>query len=75
MNCVLEMMRISKKGKMLYDSSAKQISSVLPEHMRDTYMNALNACKDAGKGVKDSCEAAYAMLKCFYENNPMFIFP
>lgn len=75
MNCVLEMMRISKKGKMLYDSSAKQINSVLPEHMRDTYMAALNACKDAGKGVKDSCDASYAMLQCFYENNSMFIFP
>lgn len=69
------MMRVSKKGKILYESGAKQINSVLPEHMRDTYMAALNACREAGKGVKDNCDASYEMVQCFFANNPMFIFP
>lgn len=68
------MMRVCKKGKMLYDATAKQIA-MLPEHMRDTYMGALDACREAGKDVKDNCDAAYAMMQCFFAKNPMFIFP
>lgn len=74
-NCVLEMMRVSKKGKLLYDAGLKQINTMLPENMRADYVAALDACREAGKGLKDNCDAAYEMIQCFMQNNPVFIFP
>lgn len=59
-NCVLELMQVSKKGKLNYDSAIKQINSMLPEHLREDYINGLNTCKEAGN---NKCNDLYRRWK------------
>lgn len=61
-----------KKSKINYDSAMKQFDTLLPEDYKDPYKTALTTCKDSTAGVKDPCEAAYAFVKCFQANNPLF---
>lgn len=48
-NCMLEIMQITKKGKMMYDSAKKQIHSMVPIDMEDDFLKALDICKDTGE--------------------------
>lgn len=73
--CMLEMYNMMKKGKVLYDGALKQMDIMLPEEVKEPSKNALNICRDAPVGIKDNCEAGYAMTKCLYKNNPTFFFP
>lgn len=63
-----------RKNKVLYDAAMKQFDTLLPDHMKDDYKNALAACKDAVAGEKNPCEAAMNVLQCNYKNNPSFMF-
>ncbi|XP_055326704.1 uncharacterized protein LOC129580383 [Sitodiplosis mosellana] len=72
--CVLEMMGMMKKNKVLYESAMKQFDVLLPEDYKQPYKHALEACKDATGGAKNACDAAYNFLKCFYDNNTKFTF-
>lgn len=74
-NCVLEMMQISKRGTINYDGALKMINSMLPEHLREDWTRGLDLCKDATGDTKDKCEASYLVLQCFQPNIPNFIFP
>ncbi|XP_053697087.1 general odorant-binding protein 72-like [Sabethes cyaneus] len=74
-SCLMDMMQVTKKGKINYEKSLKQIDQLLPEDFKPSYRQGLDACKDAAQGVKDHCESAYVLLNCFYANNPKFIFP
>uniref|UniRef100_A0A1Q3FRX7 Putative odorant-binding protein 12 n=1 Tax=Culex tarsalis TaxID=7177 RepID=A0A1Q3FRX7_CULTA len=74
-SCLLDMMQATKRGKISYEKSLKQIDTLLPDDMKPDFRNGLEACKDAAQGVKDHCESAYVLLNCFYKNNPKFIFP
>lgn len=47
-NCMLEIMQIIKKGKLLYDSLKKQINTMIPEELEKDYAVALEICKDSG---------------------------
>lgn len=63
-----------KKNKMNFDAAMKQFDLLLPDSYREPYKSALTACKDSNAGIKDACDAALAILKCFYEKNSMFTF-
>lgn len=62
-----------KKGKLLYDAVMRSIDTLMPEEMRDVTRNAIESCKGAVVGLKDSCEAGFTLLKCFHPLNPNFI--
>lgn len=64
-----------KKGKMNVDSVLKNIDTLMPDELRDDTKRAVNVCKDHGGGIKDYCQAAYNILKCFFKENPNFYFP
>ncbi|XP_059621568.1 general odorant-binding protein 72-like [Phlebotomus argentipes] len=74
-NCFLEIAQTMKRGKVNVPASLKQIDVLVPEDLKDDYRNALDACKDSAKGIKDNCEAAYAFLKCTHVKNPSYDFP
>nr|ALZ41694.1 odorant binding protein 1 [Liriomyza sativae] len=74
-NCILEMMQMMKKGKFLYESSLKQIDVLVPDDMVEEYRNGVTACKDAAQGIKNNCEASYALLVCFRDKISRFMFP
>jgi PBP/GOBP family len=74
-NCLLEMMGSIKKGKILYEATLKQIDMLVPNDYKPAFKQGANACKDSAVGIKDNCEAAYTLLKCFVANNPKFVFP
>ncbi|XP_052892878.1 general odorant-binding protein 72-like [Anopheles moucheti] len=74
-NCVMEMMQTMKKGKLNYDASVKQIDTIMPDELAGPMRAALDICRNAADGIKNNCDAAYAMLQCLSKNNPQFIFP
>lgn len=63
-----------KKSKINYDAAIKQFDVLLPEDYREPFKNALTICKDSTGGVKDPCDAAINLIKCFSDNNPKFTF-
>lgn len=73
-NCILEMMQVMKKGKLQQETAIRSIRSLMPEDLVEDQVNAINACVKAAVGIKDNCEASYAMLKCQAENAQNFIF-
>lgn len=64
-----------KKNKINYDATIKQIDLLMPDDIKDPYKNALGMCKDSGVGIKDNCDAAYAILKCLMKEYPEMLFP
>ncbi|XP_058450864.1 general odorant-binding protein 72-like [Malaya genurostris] len=74
-SCIMDMMQVTKKGKIDYAKSIKQIDTLLPDDYKPAYRMGLDACKDAAQGIKDQCEASLILLKCFSVNNPLFMFP
>uniref|UniRef100_A0A182P8R7 Uncharacterized protein n=1 Tax=Anopheles epiroticus TaxID=199890 RepID=A0A182P8R7_9DIPT len=74
-NCVMEMMQTMKKGKLNYDASVKQIDTIMPDELAGPMRAALDICRTVADGIKNNCDAAYAMLQCLSKNNPKFIFP
>nr|ALS40418.1 general odorant binding protein 19a [Zeugodacus tau] len=74
-NCVMEMMQTMKKGKFLYESSLKQVDLLMPDSYKDEYRNGLGKCKDAAVGIKNNCDASYALLICMRDNISKFVFP
>lgn len=73
-NCVLEMMQVMKKGKLQAESAIRTINSMMPEDQAKDQVNAINACLKAPAGIKDNCEASYAMLMCMSKNAQNFVF-
>lgn len=63
-----------KKAKVNFAAAMKQIDILLPEELKEPNKNALTLCKDSTQGIKDNCEAGYALVKCLYNNNPKFVF-
>uniref|UniRef100_A0A9I3A6H4 Uncharacterized protein n=1 Tax=Anopheles christyi TaxID=43041 RepID=A0A9I3A6H4_9DIPT len=74
-NCVMEMMQTMKKGKLNYDASVKQIDTIMPDELAGPMRAALDICRNVADGIKNNCDAAYAVLQCLSKNNPKFIFP
>lgn len=64
-----------KKAKVQVEGALKQFDVLLPDDYKETYKNSLLTCKDVAKGLKDPCEAGYAITECFYKNNDKFLFP
>ncbi|XP_052890107.1 general odorant-binding protein 72-like [Anopheles moucheti] len=73
-NCVLEMMQAMKKGKIHADSAIKQIDLLIPSEIAEPTIRAFDGCRDSANGIKNSCEAAYALLKCLHAKNPKYFF-
>lgn len=63
-----------KKNKMNFDAAMKQFDLLLPDEYREPYKSALTTCKDSSAGIKEACDAALALLKCFSANNSKFTF-
>nr|AGI04325.1 obp55 [Aedes albopictus] len=74
-NCIFEMMRVVKKGKLNYDAAMKQIDTIMPDELAEPMRVALNACRTASDGIKNNCDASYAIAQCVATNNPKFVFP
>uniref|UniRef100_A0A0K8TYL8 General odorant-binding protein 19a n=1 Tax=Bactrocera latifrons TaxID=174628 RepID=A0A0K8TYL8_BACLA len=74
-NCIMEMMQTMKKGKFLYESALKQIDLLMPDNYKDDYRNGLAKCKDVTSGIKNNCDASYALLICMRDNISKFLFP
>lgn len=74
-HCCLEMTGMMKKNKLNYDATLKQIDMLMPDEMKDVYRTALQVCKESGAGIKDACDAAYAIFKCMYKEYPEMLFP
>ncbi|XP_062555153.1 general odorant-binding protein 72-like [Armigeres subalbatus] len=74
-NCLLDMMQVTKRGKISYEKSLKQIDQLLPDELKPAFRNGLEMCKDSASGIKDQCESAYVLLLCFIDNNPEFMLP
>lgn len=63
-----------KKSKVNYEGALKQFDVLLPADYKEPFKSALEKCKDSTAGIKNACDAAYAFLKCFYDNNSKFTF-
>lgn len=74
-HCCLEMTGMMKKNKINYDATLKQIDMLMPDEMKDDYRRALLNCKESGVGIKDACDAAYAILSCMFKEFPAMLFP
>lgn len=64
-----------KKGKFLYEGSLKQVDILMPDHFKDEYRAGLAKCKNAANGIKNSCDASYAMFTCLRSEITRFVFP
>uniref|UniRef100_A0A1A9WX30 Uncharacterized protein n=1 Tax=Glossina brevipalpis TaxID=37001 RepID=A0A1A9WX30_9MUSC len=74
-NCVMEMMQTMKKGKFLYEGALKQVDLLMPDSYKDEYRPGLAKCKDSANGIKNNCDAAYAVLSCLRGEITQFVFP
>ncbi|KAM7349655.1 general odorant-binding protein 19a-like [Cochliomyia hominivorax] len=74
-NCIFEMMQTMKKGKFSYEGSLKQVDILMPDHFKDEYRAGLATCKDAASGIKNNCDASYAMFTCLRKEITRFVFP
>ncbi|XP_052869069.1 general odorant-binding protein 72-like [Anopheles cruzii] len=73
-NCVLEMMQAIKKGKVQADNAIKQIELLVPSEIAEPTVRAFDLCRDAAAGIKNHCDAAYALLQCLHKTNPKYFF-
>uniref|UniRef100_A0A182FQ66 Uncharacterized protein n=2 Tax=Anopheles albimanus TaxID=7167 RepID=A0A182FQ66_ANOAL len=73
-NCVLEMMQAMKKGKVNADSAIKQIELLMPTDIAEPTITAFDLCRDSANGIKNHCDAAYALLQCLHKSNPKYFF-
>uniref|UniRef100_A0A336L301 CSON003531 protein n=1 Tax=Culicoides sonorensis TaxID=179676 RepID=A0A336L301_CULSO len=74
LNCLLEMLGVLKKGKILADKAIKTAETMLPPEMKDEFIAGINICKDIPLG-KDACENALIIAKCAIDNIPQFFLP
>ncbi|XP_055606689.1 general odorant-binding protein 72-like [Uranotaenia lowii] len=74
-SCIMEMMQAMKKSKLNYDALMKQIDTIMPDELAEPMRNAVTICKNSADGIKNGCEAAYALAQCISKNNPKFIVP
>lgn len=63
-----------KKNKVNYDAAMKQFDMLLPEDYKEPYKSSLTVCKDSAAGIKDACDIALAIIKCFAAHNTKFTF-
>jgi hypothetical protein len=47
----------------------------MPDELGAPMKQALDICKTSADGIKNNCDAAYALLQCMFKNNPKFFFP
>ncbi|XP_055546018.1 general odorant-binding protein 72-like [Wyeomyia smithii] len=73
-NCVLEMMQAIRKGKVNADAAIKQIDMLIPPEIGEPTKAAFDTCRTSADGIKNNCDAAYALVKCLHKNNPKYFF-
>ncbi|XP_053691080.1 general odorant-binding protein 72-like [Sabethes cyaneus] len=73
-NCVLEMMQAIRKGKVNADAAIKQIDMLIPPEIGEPTKAAFDTCRNSADGIKNNCDAAYALVKCLHKNNPKYFF-
>ncbi|XP_058817472.1 uncharacterized protein LOC131680778 [Topomyia yanbarensis] len=73
-NCVLEMMQAIRKGKVNADAAIKQIDMLIPPEIGEPTKVAFDSCRNSADGIKNNCDAAFALVKCLHQNNPKFFF-
>ncbi|XP_019528846.3 general odorant-binding protein 72 [Aedes albopictus] len=73
-NCVLEMMQAMRKGKVNADGAIKQVDLLIPVEIGEPTKKAFDICRNSADGIKNNCEAAWALVKCLHQNNPKYFF-
>ncbi|EAT48980.1 AAEL000073-PA [Aedes aegypti] len=73
-NCVLEMMQAMRKGKVNADSAIKQVDLLIPPEIGEPTKKAFDMCRNSADGIKNNCEAAWALVKCLHQKNPKYFF-
>lgn len=71
----MELMGVLKRTKINFEAALKQFNVLLPDKIRQPFIDGLNKCRDAGKGIKDTCEFGYTFTKCIQESMDVFVFP
>lgn len=74
LNCLLEMLGVMKKGKVIADKAIKTAETMLPLEMKDEFINGVHICKDVPL-PKDPCESGLLIAKCAIENIPQLFLP
>lgn len=64
-----------KRSKINIEAALKQFNMLLPDSIKEPFINGFNICKDKPKGLKDQCEAGFTLTKCMQENIKGFVFP
>lgn len=71
----MESLNMMRKGKINHDLAIRQVNMFMPPEIREQYVKGINECRDAGPGLTDFCDKAYAAVECFYKANEHFMFP
>ncbi|XP_063707568.1 uncharacterized protein LOC134836271 [Culicoides brevitarsis] len=74
LSCLLEMLGVMKKGKLMADKAIKTAETMLPDEMRGEFIDGINICKDLTY-PKDACETGAMVAKCAFDNIPSFFLP
>lgn len=75
MYCCMEILGIVKRTKVLPDAAKKQFEVLLPDELKQDYLNAIEKCIPVAKGVKDTCELGFVLTKCFKSSMSKLYFP
>lgn len=62
-----------KKNKVNYEQAQKQFE-LLPEEYKEPWKKAMNICKEKVVVVKNPCDFALNVIKCFHDNNEKYGF-
>lgn len=63
-----------KKNKINLEHTMKSFDMYLPEDYKAPWKNAMDICKRKVRVVKNACDLASNVIKCFHENNPKYTF-
>ncbi|XP_022231179.2 general odorant-binding protein lush isoform X2 [Drosophila obscura] len=75
--CIAQMAgTVTKKGEFSAAKAYAQLPIILPAEMLEAGKASVDACRDAQKPYKDSCEKIFYTTKCMSEVDPSkFTFP
>nr|AHW83256.1 odorant binding protein OBP18 [Sitodiplosis mosellana] len=74
-HCAMEMLHIMEGVVGQFHVAEKHTDYIIPNELFESTIKAFGHCENLTNGMTDTCEAGYAMLKCFREGNKDFWLP